>query len=156
MKNTVYFNPEWLEALELLREDVRHAVIAGIISYQITGIAPEINGAKASFMLLKLEVDRNMRRLKREREKRRQKKMQPKKQVPAPQPSVAEKKNQSSPSPNTPQAPLLSPCPPGSTINSEKPKLLVPLAVVPSLPQPQSPPTKICHPEFGKNNYLSA
>lgn len=156
MKNKVYFNPEWLEALELLREDVRHAVIAGIISYQLTGIAPEISGAKASFMLLKLEVDRHMRRLEKAREKRRQKKIQAKEQAPAPQPSVAEETPQSSPSLSTPQVFLPSPCPSDPSINSEKPKLLVPVAVMSSQPQPQSPPTKIYHPELGKNDYLSS
>lgn len=131
MKNTVYFNPEWMEALNMLREDVRKDVIEGIISYQISGVVPDVKGARSTFMLLKLEVDRNNRRLAKEREKRNRRKAQkaltatttpketPKKEVPKAQ--EAPKPTQQSPTPKptiepsnkpTPEAPKPAPTSP--------------------------------------------
>lgn len=135
MKNTVYFNPEWMEALNMLREDVRKDVIEGIISYQISGVVPDVKGARSTFMLLKLEVDRNNRRLAKEREKRNRRKAQkaltatttpketPKKEVPKP--------TQQSPTPKPTTDPVNKPTP-------EVPK---PAATTPSKPT-QEPANK--------------
>lgn len=78
MNNTVYFNSEWMEALECLNEDSRNKIIGAIITYQVTGKVPELNADIAIFMLLKLEVDRRNRRLADAREKRSARKVQKK------------------------------------------------------------------------------
>lgn len=74
MNNTVYFNPEWMEALSSLKEESRNMIISAIITYQVTGEMPTLSAGKAIFMLLKLEVDRRNRRLADAREKRLKKK----------------------------------------------------------------------------------
>lgn len=74
MNNTVYFNPEWMEALSSLKEESRNMIISAIITYQVTGEMPTLPAGKAIFMLLKLEVDRRNRRLANAREKRLKKK----------------------------------------------------------------------------------
>lgn len=146
MKNTVYFNPEWMEALNMLREDVRKDVIEGIISYQISGVVPDVKGARSTFMLLKLEVDRNNRRLAKEREKRNRRKAQkaltatttpketPKKEAPKP--------TQQPPTPKPTTEPVNKPTPeapkPATNPTPEAPK---PAATSPSKPT-QEPANK--------------
>lgn len=78
MNNTVYFNREWMEALECLSEESRNKIIGAIITYQVTGKTPELDADMAIFVLLKLEVDRRNRRLADAREKRAAKKTQKK------------------------------------------------------------------------------
>lgn len=74
MDNTLYFNPEWMEALECLSKETRDKVISAIVIYQTTGQMPELTNGKSAFMFMKIEVDRRNRRLAADREKRAQKK----------------------------------------------------------------------------------
>lgn len=74
MNNTVYFNPEWMEALSFLKEESRNMLISAIITYQVTGEIPNLPAGKAVFMLMKLEVDHRTKRLADAREKRARKK----------------------------------------------------------------------------------
>ena len=147
MKNTVYFNPEWMEALNMLREDVRKDVIEGIISYQISGVVPDVKGARSTFMLLKLEVDRNNRRLAKEREKRNRRKAQkaltatttpketPKKEVPKAQ--EAPKPTQQSPTPKPTTDPSNKPTP-----EAQKPAAKPATNPAPEAPKAPTSPSK--------------
>lgn len=132
MKKSVYFNSEWSEALNCLKEDIRDKVISAIILYQTNGKMPSLTEGKAVFMLLKLEVDSNNRRLQKAREKRAQKKGQA---SPAPEPdsdSVSEPSDAPAPerssAPETPDAPKPEPT------QSQEP------AKAPEKPQPTAAP----------------
>lgn len=70
MDNTVYFNPEWMEALSFIKEESRNMLISAIITYQVTGVMPDLPAGKAIFMFMKLEVDHRAKRLADAREKR--------------------------------------------------------------------------------------
>lgn len=74
MDNTVYFNPEWMEALSFIKEESRNMLISAIITYQVTGIMPDLPAGKAIFMFMKLEVDHRAKRLAAARDKRARKK----------------------------------------------------------------------------------
>lgn len=74
MKKSIYFNPEWMEALKYLVPEVRERVMTAIINYQITGeLAAQTHGG-AVLMMMKMEVDRRNRRLAKAREMRKAKK----------------------------------------------------------------------------------
>lgn len=100
MKKSIYFNPEWMEALKYLVPEVRERVMTAIINYQITGeLAAQTHGG-AVLMMMKMEVDRRNRRLAKAREMRKAKKAkieaakaQPQPQPqPKPQPEVSDLK----------------------------------------------------------------
>lgn len=74
MRKSIYFNPEWMEALKYLVPEVRERVMTAIINYQITGeLAAQTHGG-AVLMMMKMEVDRRNRRLAKAREMRKAKK----------------------------------------------------------------------------------
>lgn len=134
MKKSVYFNSEWSEALNCLKEDIRDKVISAIILYQTNGKMPSLTEGKAVFMLLKLEVDSNNRRLQKAREKRAQKKGQA---SPAPKPdsdSVPEPSD--APAPERPSAPETPDTPKPEPTQSQEP------AKAPEKPRPEISPEK--------------
>ncbi len=134
MKKSVYFNSEWSEALNCLKEDIRDKVISAIILYQTNGKMPSLTDGKAVFMLLKLEVDSNNRRLQKAREKRAQKKGQA---SPAPKPdsdSVPEPSD--APAPERPSAPEPPDTPKPEPTQSQEP------AKAPEKPRPEISPEK--------------
>ena len=134
MKKSVYFNSEWSEALNCLKEDIRDKVISAIILYQTNGKMPSLSEDKAVFMLLKLEVDSNNRRLQKAREKRAQKKGQA---SPAPKPdsdSVPEPSD--APAPERPSAPEPPDTPKPEPTQSQEP------AKAPEKPRPEISPEK--------------
>ena len=134
MKKSVYFNSEWSEALNCLKEDIRDKVISAIILYQTNGKMPSLTDGKAVFMLLKLEVDSNNRRLQKAREKRAQKKGQA---SPAPKPdsdSVPEPSD--APAPERPSAPDPPDTPKPEPTQSQEP------AKAPEKPRPEISPEK--------------
>lgn len=126
MKKSVYFNSEWSEALNCLKEDIRDKVISAIILYQTNGKMPSLTEGKAVFMLLKLEVDSNNRRLQKAREKRTQKKGQA---SPAPEPSDVSEPSDA-PAPERPSAPETPDAPKPEPTQSQEP------AKAPEKPQP--------------------
>lgn len=134
MKKSVYFNSEWSEALNCLKEDIRDKVISAIILYQTNGKMPLLTDGKAVFMLLKLEVDSNNRRLQKAREKRAQKKGQA---SPAPKPdsdSVPEPSD--APAPERPSAPETPDTPKPEPTQSQEP------AKAQEKPRPEISPEK--------------
>lgn len=134
MKKSVYFNSEWSETLNCLKEDIRDKVISAIILYQTNGKMPLLTDGKAVFMLLKLEVDSNNRRLQKAREKRAQKKGQA---SPAPKPdsdSVPEPSD--APAPERPSAPETPDTPKPEPTQSQEP------AKAQEKPRPEISPEK--------------
>lgn len=148
MNNTVYFNHQWMEALACLNPESRNRIIGAIITYQVTGEMPELTEEMATFLLMKIEVDRRNRRLADAREKRSAKKAQKNplgenveaaavRNEPAPSPSV--EKNPPKPSPSSGQnAPESSGAkPPRPEISPEKKAAIA--SLIASLQQPRSP-----------------